>query len=197
MQMKENPNGEARRNGHEVVWIFGKTGKGKSHFVEAMLEGKRYYMKGPGKWWDQYDMEEYLWVDDFRKDYFKFHYLLKVLDRYKMMCEYKGGYSRIRVRFTYITCPVHPAVLYGNKKDSAKQLLRRIYEKGRVMECLRAGDDAAGTPALTKDWTREESFELLEKVRRGEVDSWGSTVNQQASNNYNGAYDDTYQNITS
>jgi len=197
MQMKENPNGEFRRLGHEVVWIMGLTGKGKSHYVEAMLEGKKYYMKGPGKWWDQYDMEEYLWIDDFRKDYFKFHYLLKVLDRYKFMCEYKGGYTRIRVRVTYITCPVHPAVMYGNKKDNADQLIRRIYAKGKVLECLEAGDDATGKPAEIKEWTREESDQLLKDVRDGKVDSWGNSGNQQSSNNYNGAFDDTYQNITS
>tara|TARA_B100000519_G_C14255708_1_gene444900 strand:+ start:1407 stop:2879 length:1473 start_codon:yes stop_codon:yes gene_type:complete len=200
-QMRENPNGEQRAKGHRIIWIFGKTGRGKSHFVEAALEGKAYYMKGPGKWWDQYDMEEYLWLDDFRKDYFKFHYLLKVLDRYRLMTEYKGGYTRIRVHITYVTCPVHPAVMYGNRKDNADQLLRRIYSKGQVLEALEAGDDEAGKPAVIKEWSKEESYELLKKVNTGEVDSWGNLQKNPSGNG--GQYaptgddEDVWGNITS
>lgn len=201
MQMKTNPNGEARAKGHTIIWIFGKTGKGKSHFVEAELKGKKFYMKGPGKWWDFYDMQEYLWIDDFRKDYFKFHYLLKLLDRYKLMSEFKGGYTRLRIHTTYITCPVHPATMFGNKQDNADQLLRRVYKSGRIIEAIEHGNDTdvvdedgipPHTPPVEKQWSKVESYELLRQIQAGERSSWGSSETQQRPPQRGGPYDDLY-----
>lgn len=176
MQMKENPNGETRKKGHNIIWIFGRTGKGKSHFVEKELADKNFYMKGPGPWWDFYDMQEYLWIDDFRKDYFKFHYFLKLLDRYRMMAQYKGGYTRLRFHTTYITCPVHPATMFGNKWDNADQLLDRIYKRGngQIIEAIEHGNDGdevdedglrPGTEPVVKLWSKDESYELLRSIQ--------------------------------
>ena len=64
-------------------------------------------------------------LDDFRADWFKFGYLLRLLDIYPMPLEYKGGMTHLCSQTIYITCPVHPEVLYANlisAKEGAKAL---------------------------------------------------------------------------
>lgn len=71
-------------------------------------------------------------LDDYRADWFTFGYLLRLLDIYPMPLEYKGGMTHLCSQTIYITCPVHPEVLYQDlisRKEGAKdQLMRRITE---------------------------------------------------------------------
>lgn len=71
-------------------------------------------------------------LDDYRSDWFTFGYLLRLLDIYPMPLEYKGGMTNLCSQTIYITCPVHPEVLYEDlmtRKEGAKaQLMRRITE---------------------------------------------------------------------
>lgn len=47
----------------KVLWIWGYSGVGKSRSVKALEP--RPYMKGQNKWWDLYNDEEIVLVDDF------------------------------------------------------------------------------------------------------------------------------------
>ena len=78
------------------------------------------------KWWDGYDGHTDIILDDFRGDYCKFAYLLKILDRYPLQVEVKGGMRQLRCRNIFITSDVHPELIYGDHVGDKSQLLRRI-----------------------------------------------------------------------
>jgi len=111
----------------EVKWFHGSTGSGKTRTAREWLEKDIYTCLETGKWWEGYDAHENVLIDDFRKDFCKFHTLLKILDRYEYKVETKGGSRQLLAKKIAITCPYHPAEVYETRED-VKQLLRRIDE---------------------------------------------------------------------
>lgn len=109
-----------------VKWYYGPTGTGKTY--SASLELKDYYTTlSTGKWWDGYDAHEDVLIDDMRKDFMKFHELLRLLDRYAFQVETKGGTRQILARRIIITSCYHPSEMFETRED-VKQLIRRIDE---------------------------------------------------------------------
>lgn len=107
-----------------IYWYYGSTGTGKTKYVYKNFKDI-YNTLDSIKWWDGYDQNETILIDDMRKDYCKFHQLLKLLDRYPYKGEIKGGYVEINSPNIIITCPFHPRDLYETRED-VEQLLRRI-----------------------------------------------------------------------
>ena len=60
-----------------------------------------------------------------RRDFCKYHQLLKILDRYEYRVETKGGSRQLRARKIAITAPYPPEEMYETRED-INQLLRRI-----------------------------------------------------------------------
>jgi len=108
-----------------VHWYHGSTGSGKTREARNWLGDDIYSGLDSIKWWEGYDRHENVLIDDMRKDYCKFHQLLKLLDRYPFRVECKGGSRQVVARKIAITCPVPPDVLFFNREDK-QQLLRRI-----------------------------------------------------------------------
>lgn len=111
----------------EVKWFHGSTGSGKTKSAREWLEDDIYTCLETGKWWEGYDAHDNVLIDDFRKDFCKFHTLLKILDRYEYKVETKGGSRQLLAKKIAITCPYHPMEVYNTRED-VKQLLRRIDE---------------------------------------------------------------------
>lgn len=116
-----------------VLWYHGSTGSGKTHAVFEEIGDQEYYMKPPGNaWWDGYRGENIVILDDFRGNWFTFAYLLRLLDKYPMQVEVKGGYVHFAANIIYVTCPRSPTDLFASLEDRAEgsvaQLLRRITE---------------------------------------------------------------------
>lgn len=112
----------------EVIWLYGKTGTGKTRKAVEMCGDNEYWMSGKDlKWWDGYDRHEYVIIDDYRKDFCKFHELLRILDRYPYRIEVKGGSRQLVAKYMIFTCPFHPEKVWESRTDEdLKQLLRRI-----------------------------------------------------------------------
>lgn len=109
----------------EVRWYHGSTGSGKTKTAREWLEKDIYTCLNNGKFWEGYDAHENVLIDDFRKDFCKFHELLKILDRYEYKVEVKGSSRQLLARKIAITCPYPPDKVYATRED-IQQLLRRI-----------------------------------------------------------------------
>ncbi|AIF76255.1 Rep [Audaxivirus minifulis] len=112
----------------KVIWIWGPSGSGKSRLAHAMTENEDRYLKDESQWWDGYDKHETIIIDDFRGKQMNFTYLLKLLDRYAMKLQVKGGYRECLAKKIIITSIFSPDRSYAflNEEEPMKQLYRRI-----------------------------------------------------------------------
>lgn len=114
-----------------VIWAFGPTGSGKTRDAYKEIGEKSYYVSmDNGKWWDNYMGEPIVLIDDWRPDWCRYPFLLKLLDRNPMKVEYKGGSCEMMASVFFVTSPFDPVTCWGNLgyKDDPKQLCRRITE---------------------------------------------------------------------
>lgn len=111
----------------EVYWYYGESGVGKTR-TAVEEAGDEYWMSGRNlKWWEGYDGEENIIIDDFRGDFCTFHELLRILDRYEYRIEVKGSSRQLLAKKIWITTTKRPEGIYINISDEdIKQLLRRI-----------------------------------------------------------------------
>lgn len=108
-----------------VKWFHGSTGTGKSMKAYEELGEDCYTCLSTGRWFDGYDAHENVLIDDMRKDFLKFHELLRLLDRYAMRIETKGGTRQFLAKKIIITSAYAPEDLYDGRED-IQQLIRRI-----------------------------------------------------------------------
>jgi len=116
-----------------VSWYYGPAGRGKTETVWQEIGDEPYFVKAPGtRWFDGYRGQAIVVLDDFRGDWFSYGYLLRLLDRYPMDVEVKGGTVAWCPTTIYITAPRRPEQMYAGivarEDGSIQQLLRRITE---------------------------------------------------------------------
>jgi len=111
-----------------VYWWFGPTGTGKSRLAFETYPDA--YIKMPtNKWWDGYEAQTEVILDDYRPSMCPFHELLRLLDRYPMKVEYKGGSTELQATTFVITTCERPELLWQGKTDEMiDQLIRRLSE---------------------------------------------------------------------
>lgn len=113
-------------------WIYGPPGTGKSH--KARAENPDLYLKMPNKWWDDYNDEEAVLIDDF--EHTMLRGMLKIwADRYIFRCETKGGTIVIRPKKLIITSNYSIADLFGNEDPMLVEAL-----EGRFTQILMDGE---------------------------------------------------------
>lgn len=111
----------------KVLWFWGKTGTFKSRTAFDLLKEDVWVSGETLKWWDGYDGQKNVIIDDFRADNAKFHTMLRILDRYPYQVEIKGASRQLLAENIIITCPYHPKDVYKNRTDEdINQFLRRI-----------------------------------------------------------------------
>lgn len=90
-----------------VHWYFGASGSGKTR--TAVELSNSYYIKDTNtKWWDGYEQQEVIILDDIRKDDIPFNQLLRLLDRYHYLGEIKGGHIPINSTYIVLTSDEPP-----------------------------------------------------------------------------------------
>lgn len=116
----------------EIWWICGETDSQKSRYAKEEFPGAYWCMHGY-KYWEGYDAHDVVVIDEFRRDWCPFDYLLKLTDRYPMRVDCKYGSRQLRFTTLVITSPDRPEVCFSNNGFGAtgissdiRQLLRRI-----------------------------------------------------------------------
>lgn len=123
--------------GPEVWVLWGPSGTGKSRAVaEAWPDA---FWKIPGeKWWDGYDQHETVVLDDFKDGDLRLTDLQRLLDRYPLWVEVKGGAVPMLAKRYVITSNSHPDTWYP-KADQHKTIMRRVHDYaeqyGRLIYC--------------------------------------------------------------
>lgn len=112
----------------KVIWCYGDTGSGKSYYAYNYTDNKSdiYYKNPTNKWWDAYDGENIIIIDDLRSRNIDFVDLLRMTDIYPYRAEYKGGSVFLTASVIIITSPYTPQEMYGFTAENIDQLLRRI-----------------------------------------------------------------------
>jgi len=111
-----------------VLWFWGPTGTGKSRAAHDSYPDA--YVKMPAnKWWDGYEQQPAVIIDDYRRDFSTFAELLRLLDRYPHRVEKKGASIQFNSSTIIITTPKPPEETWaGRTEEDLAQLMRRITE---------------------------------------------------------------------
>lgn len=118
----------------ECLVFFGPTGIGKSALCAREEDA---YWLSHGKWFDDYDGQSVVIIDEFY-GWLPYAFLLRLLDRYPMLVETKGGQVQFVSKKIIITSNQDPREWYDRLKCSLPPLIRRI-DKCYNKETLEAG----------------------------------------------------------
>nr|ADY17984.1 replication associated protein [Dragonfly associated cyclovirus 1] len=115
----------------EVYYYWGPPGTGKSK--TALEKATTYnpdsiYYKPRGLWWDGYQQQTSVIIDDFY-GWIKYDELLKICDRYPYKVQIKGGFEEFTSKYIFITSNVDTCDLYKFRNYNTDAIERRITEK--------------------------------------------------------------------
>ena len=124
----------------QVLVLYGPPKKGKSAFWNICYPDA--YIKPHGVWWDGYDNQETVVIDDFY-GWLPYSFMLQLLDRYPLLVEVKGGMRTFNSKRIIITSNKGPNLWYG-LDCSYPPLERRLdviyrFEEDRVIPTLLKG----------------------------------------------------------
>lgn len=107
-----------------VLVLFGVPGRGKSYYWKRNYP--EAYVKPIGPWWDGYEQQETVVIDDFQGTLL-WSFLLHLLDGYPLLVEVKGGTRVFNSKTIIITSNLHPRDWYSDSvKHNYAALERRI-----------------------------------------------------------------------
>lgn len=120
----DNLSGIAMEREILVYWGLTGTGKSKTAWEEAGLEA---YPKIPTtKFWDGYQGQEHVIIDEFRGG-IDISHVLRWFDRYPVLVEVKGSATVLKAKKIWVTSNLHPELWYpGLDTETKEALLRRL-----------------------------------------------------------------------
>lgn len=109
------------------LWIYGDTGTGKTHSV--VMQHPDRYIKPLNKWWDGYQGEDVVHLDEVAPDHAKWMapFLKKWADRWPFDAETKGSAIQIRPRLVVVTSN-YSLLEMGFQENDLPALQRRFRE---------------------------------------------------------------------
>lgn len=134
-----------------IFWLWGATGLGKTRLAfkcgralsrtSVGTSDDIWVSSGGLRWFDGYDGQTVAILDDFRnKHVTSFAFFLRLLDRFPMLVEFKGGSVQWTPQYIFITCPYSPTRCFEKRgehvPEDMDQLRRRLTSIVEVEEAL-------------------------------------------------------------
>lgn len=109
------------------LWYFGKPGTGKSSFARTFPD---IYLKPQNKWWDGYDGQTTVILDDLDLGGECLGHLLKIWsDRYSCTGETKGGTVHLRHHRLIVTSNFSMDQIFGSSNEILSAVKRRFVSR--------------------------------------------------------------------
>lgn len=118
----------SRTRAPTVVWIYGKTGTGKTRSSVEFAEeyfGEYWISSENLQWFDGAEGKSCVIIDDYRTSFSKFAFLLRILDRYPLSVPVKGGFIKWNPEFIFITTTKSPRDTWNLRTEECLQQLER------------------------------------------------------------------------
>jgi len=110
-----------------VHWLAGPPGCGKTRLAGA--NNPDVWISSVLPWFDGYTGQQVAILDDYRSGDLPFNRLLRVLDRYRLDCPVKGGFTYWNPKVIYITCPRVPQMEFvRHGKDAQGNADNEVFE---------------------------------------------------------------------
>lgn len=148
---------ERRNFKTEVTVIQGPTGTGKSMYCEENFPDA--YWKGRDAWWDGYQQQEYVILDEYY-GWLPYDFLLRLTDRYPLDVEVKGGKVNFASKKIIITTNKRPDLWYQHVYFPA--FCRRVEEWLVFGTCFRS---------RYKKFSDAKFIEIHSEDQSGDVDN--------------------------
>lgn len=170
-----------------VFWLHGSTGVGKTRcsfeLGRALGGGDDdiWISSGGLRWFDGYDGQSVAIFDEFRaKHVTSFAFLLRLLDRYPISVEFKGGFVNWIPKSIIITSNNDPDECFAKRKEHVPediaQLRRRITSIRRLDVGMESGDREDLVRELLSHTTRVSAVRSVENGKSSSSES--SDANQ-------------------
>ncbi|AXQ66087.1 MAG: putative viral replication protein [Circoviridae sp.] len=131
----------------KVIVVVGEPGSGKSKFANE-YEGSKYW-KPRGQWWDGYNGEDVVILDDFY-GWMPYDELLRVGDRYPLKVQVKGAFVDFVSKVLIITSNKRPEEWYDKEKIPDQSAMWRRFNE--MWYCERG----SGMKEYPRDWLEFE-----------------------------------------
>lgn len=146
-------------------WIMGPSGCGKSRSVREQHPPGTFYQKTMNKWWDGYNGEEVVVLDDFDPRHAeKMAYYVKTwMDHYVIHAEVKGGMIQIRPKTLIVTSQYTMAECFKEERD-LEAISRRFTVKDMGMCPPSLSASTWNKPPPLRRQTNEGWYIPVEKI---------------------------------
>lgn len=110
-------------------WLYGESGAGKSYAAHTSYDPSTHYrFQNDNGWWDHYNGQEIVIIDDFRPEQIKFSYLLQLMDETPGLFVKRRGMAPAPfvAKHVIITCTRDSYECFEGIDEDIRQLVRRI-----------------------------------------------------------------------